>query len=162
MKETEIKKALIDAYGKEKGDNKKFLEKLFGKSFFDLPIIERDITFEDICKERGDTPEEILPYKTPKNKRQFAANDLARLDYIAEFLQQGFIPDYSNENEKKWFPYFEYNNKKAGFGFSDSLCVGSGADSTCGSRLALKNKETSDYFGTQFIEIHNRLLTNKY
>lgn len=162
METTEIKKTLVEAYQNESQENKNFLEKLLGAEFFKIPVIEQKLSFEDICAQRGDNPIDIIPYSEPKNKRQKYLNDIAMLDYIAEFLQQGYVADYGNSNEQKWFPYFNYNTETSGFGFSYSLCDCSSAIALCGSRLALPTEELSNYFGTQFIEIHNRLLTNNY
>ncbi|MCE9538715.1 MAG: hypothetical protein K8R85_05810 [Bacteroidetes bacterium] len=139
---------------------KEILEQSFGKDFFSQKITDRVKSFEDACLELGENPDEVLPYKLPKNNRQHASNDNMRLDVIAEALRQGYEADWSNSNEKKWRAWFEY--KSTGFGFSNSYYADSSTHATVGSRLLFPNKEISDYFGTQFIEIHNRLLTNKY
>lgn len=110
-------------------------------------------TFEDICKRQGDKPEDILPHKNPKTLRQHVNNDNARLDYIAEYLQQG-------SKDRYYYPVFY--DRPSGFGFSDSDYGGWSASATCGSRLWQPTREKSDFFGRQFVEIHERLLTNKY
>lgn len=119
-------------------------------------------TFEDVLAKKGDKSEDILPYATPINSRQHAANDRAILDYIAEYLQDGYVADYSDWDEYKYYPWFRFNKSESAFGFAGSLCGDADSNATVGSRLVFPTEEVSDFYGTQFIEIHNRLLLNKY
>ena len=119
-------------------------------------------TFEDVCAKKGDKPESILPYANPINTRQMAANDRERLDYIAEYLQDGFKANYGKWSQEKWFPVFRMPEGGSAFVFLYSRCDAALTYAGCGSRLSLPNEELSDFFGTQFIEIHDRLLANKY
>lgn len=123
-------------------------------------IIERVKSFEDACNLLGEDPKEILPYKEATTKRQHAINDLTMLDVIAESLQENWIADWDNHNQPKWRPYFEKGSW--GFGFSVALYGCRVTFASVGSRLSFPTEEIAKYFGTQFIEIHNRLLSNKY
>lgn len=154
---TNAQKAFKEA--DEKG--KTLLTNMFGKEVFSQKITDRIKSFEDACAEIGEDPIELLPYKNPKTKRQFAANDAMRLDVIAEALRGDFEADWSNSIQRKWRCWFEHNGT-TGFGFSGSGCDYSVTFTRVGSRLCMPTEELSNYFGTQFIEIHNRLLTNKY
>ena len=96
----------------------------------------------------------------PKTFREAAINDYARLDIIAEALQEGEKCNWSDSNQRKWRPWFEYNG--SGFGFSGSGYGYTVTYAGVGSRLCFLSEKKADYFGKQFIEIHSRLLTNNY
>jgi hypothetical protein len=116
-------------------------------------------TFEDVCAKRGDNPADILPFPLPVTKRQHAANDRERIDYICEYLQDGFEADYSKYQEK-WTPWFTDNG--SGFGFADSYYDHTATHAGVGSRLSLPTEELSDFFGKKFEVLHVRWLINKY
>lgn len=130
------------------------------KSFIELT--EGITCFEDICIKKGDNAEDILPFKSPINARQMAANDREVLDYIAEYLQDGFKADYSDINQWKWSPWFLYDKNSSAFVFAGSHCDFTFAIAGVGSRLSFPTEEISDFFGKIFIELHNRWLLNKY
>lgn len=163
MKNLEITQSnALKAYKEADENGKSLLVNMFGKEVFSQKITDRIKTFKDACDEIGEDPNEVLPYKAPKNKRQFAMNDIAMLDVIAAALKGDFEADWSDNNEYKWRPWFEYKASLSGFGFSRSGCADSCATTFVGSRLCMPTEELSNYFGKQFIEIHNRVLTNKY
>lgn len=118
-------------------------------------------TFEDVCAKNGQNPADILPFANPINKRQLAANDREKLDYIAEYLQDGFVADYTDWNQRKWYPWFDFDSE-SGFGFSLSYCALAFTNAGVGSRLSFPTEEISDFFGKQFIDLHNSWLINKY
>lgn len=160
MSETKTlsKPAALAMYKQMDANGKKLMEQEFGKEFFK----ESDITgkiksYEDACKHLGLDPDEQLPYKKPSTKRQRVANARMNLDIIAEALQNGWSPDWNNRDEKKWWPWFEW--KKSGFAFSLSDCDLWFTRSTVSSRLCFPTEAVSDFFGKQFIDLHNEVLT---
>ena len=72
---------------------------------------------------------------------------------IAKAIRGDWEPDYTDFNQKKWFPYF-YLSAGSGFGFSGSTYGCGDAGTTVGSRLCFPMEEQSDHFGHQFLEIH--------
>ena len=86
---------------------------------------------------------------------QKALTALVNLIVIAEAWnkQDGFVPDFSNSNQYKFFPFFEYDNKSAGFVYVESF-----TDSVLGSRLCFKSSERAEQFGEQFIDLWNDFL----
>src|SRR5574344_904554 len=50
----------------------------------------------------------------------------------------GFVPDFSNRNQNKWFPWFRYSDDAAGFVFANSSYTASAAAASFGSRLCFK------------------------
>lgn len=162
MSNQEIKQlskvSALKIYNQLDAKGKKLLEAEFGKDFFYEPnITDRIKSYEDACKEKGYDPIAELPYKDPITKRQKVANAHIMLDIIAEALQDGFIGDYNNVSQHKWFPVFKVTG--SGFGFSDSGYDGWNSGTLVGSRLCFPKEAVSDYFGKQFIDLHNEILT---
>ena len=117
-------------------------------------ITELVKTFEDARKLTGrpDVPDfSNLPTDMRKH---FEAQ--YKMIVIAEALNEGWIPDWDNYNEYKYYPWFEMS--PSSFAFYDSLCAYALADAGSGSRLCLKNKELSEYCGKQFIDLWKQFI----
>ena len=69
-----------------------------------------------------------------------------------------FIPDFSNCNQYKYFPWFVYNDKATGFVYAGTNYTASLAYADFGSRLCFKTDERARQFGKQFIDLWNDLL----
>jgi len=146
-------KDAIKEYPNASKEEKGLLEKLFGKKTFASTIISQVKTFEDACKVLGistDTPDVS---KMPKS-HQKALIAHYKLIIIAEALNEGWKPDWSNWDEYKYYPWFEYDKSGSGFGFNYSYWTYTDSDFT-GSRLCFKTKELSNYIGKQFLELYN-------
>lgn len=70
---------------------------------------------------------------------------------IAEALNEGWMPDWNNYNEYKYYPWFEMSPSSFAF-------YGSGYDTALaragsGSRLKFRTRELSEYAAKQFIDI---------
>ncbi len=81
---------------------------------------------------------------------------LNKLVTIAEVWnkQDGFVPDFSDWNQDKWFPWFEYKEDAAEF-----VCARTGNISVVvGHRLCFKSRERSEQFGRQFADLYNKVL----
>ncbi|MFK1753971.1 hypothetical protein ACIW91_08925 [Bacteroides fragilis] len=74
---------------------------------------------------------------------------------IAEALNEGWIPDWDN-NEYKYYPWFGMS--PSSFAFCDSYYAYAYAYAGSGSRLCLKNKELSEYCGKQFIDLWKQFI----
>jgi hypothetical protein len=113
-------------------------------------ITARIKTFEDACKETGinpvfnesDTPDEIA-YK--------------KLKVIAKALNEGWEPNWDNEDEYKYYPYFDMRNNS--FSFSDSYYWHS--FTSVGSRLCYRSSKLAVYAGTQFNDLYKDLMVLK-
>jgi hypothetical protein len=130
-----FKEELIDEFGGETFRERKFT----------------DIkSFQDACEELGistkigngiDTPDEAA-YK--------------KLKVITKAINQGWVADWDNTNQRKWFPWFVLSS---GFGFSHANF---GCDATVtdvGSRLCFESEEKAAYAGRQFLELYKEFLT---
>lgn len=69
-----------------------------------------------------------------------------------------FVPDFSNPNQYKWFPWFKYSDDAAGFVSAYTANTASNASAYFGSRLCFKSEERATQFGKQFIDLWNEFL----
>ena len=117
-------------------------------------ITELVKTFEDARKLTGrpDVPDfSNLPTDMRKH---FEAQ--YKMIVIAEALNEGWIPDWDNYNEYKYYPWFEMSPSSFAFGDADYGSAYAVAGS--GSRLCLKSKELSEYCGKQFIDLWKQFI----
>lgn len=138
---------------------KKFDEQTGEVSFEPLPkdIKERIKTFDDAVKElqlRGAIHQFITDTMLPPDVEAYL-----QLRIIAAALNEGWIPDYSNSNQRKHYPWFEWKKLSSGFGFSCNGWAISGAHSRVGSPLVFKSAELAEYAGRQFEDIYRKYLT---
>ena len=68
----------------------------------------------------------------------------------------GFVPDYDNPNQWKWFPWFK--KTPAGFVCAYTNYTASTTHANFGSRLCFKSSERARQFGEQFIDLWNDFL----
>lgn len=101
--------------------------------------------------------EKLIKELNPKHIEALVA--LNRLFTIAEAWNKGdeFVPDFSNWNQAKWYPWFGYNKDAAEFACTGSLNAPSTAHASSGSRLCFKTEERARQFGEQFIELYNKV-----
>lgn len=71
--------------------------------------------------------------------------------------EDGFVPDFSNRNQWKYFPWFTYNNDAAGFVFTTTYNAATIAAAAIGSRLCFKTPERAEQFGKQFKNLYNKV-----
>lgn len=123
--------------------------------------MERIKTFEEACKVLNLDPEKVLPdvsaFLPP---HQAALTAAGKLFIIADALNEGWKPDWNNDDEWKYYPWFDMekdeDNNPSGFRLDgvDFSCAGSGV----GSRLCFKSREIAEYAGTQFIDLYRDLM----
>ena len=92
----------------------------------------------------------------PKHEKAMEA--IYKLIVIAEAWNKadGFVPDYDNRNQEKWFPWFK--KTPAGFVCSYTSYAASYSSTSFGSRLCFKTSERARQFGEQFAELWNDFL----
>ena len=71
--------------------------------------------------------------------------------------EDGFVPDFSDWEQDKWFPWFVYDKDAAGF-----VCAATTTTPTCasayfGSRLCFKSSARAEQFGKQFADLYNKV-----
>lgn len=88
-----------------------------------------------------------------------ALNALNKLFSIAQAWnkEDRFVPDFSNEYQGKWFPWFRYDMKLEKFVCSSVFCSSLGANAYWGSRLCFKTYDRAEQFGKQFENLYNEV-----
>lgn len=88
------------------------LEDTFGKEFFSKKITDRVKTYEDACRVLGEAPlNELACFISGLAQDEIYYR---RVKTITRALNEGWTPDWSDGDQKKWFPYF---NTSSGFAF---------------------------------------------
>lgn len=87
-----------------------------------------------------------------------ALDTLNKLFTIAEAWnkEDGFVPDFSDEEQEKWFPWFKYDKNTAKFVFMFTDYT-TDASSDFGSRLCFKTSDRAEQFGKQFVDLYNKI-----
>ena len=72
--------------------------------------------------------------------------------------EDGFVPDFSDWEQDKWFPWFVYDKDAAGFVFAHTSHAPTYAYAHLGSRLCFKSSARAAQFGKQFADLYNKVL----
>ena len=71
--------------------------------------------------------------------------------------EDGFVPDFSDWEQDKWFPWFVYDKDAAGFVFAHTSHAPTYAYAHLGSRLCFKSSARAAQFGKQFADLYNKV-----
>ena len=71
--------------------------------------------------------------------------------------EDGFVPDFSDWQQDKWFPWFVYDKDAAGFVCADTCNAPTRAYAHFGSRLCFKSSARAAQFGKQFADLYNKV-----
>ncbi len=118
------------------------------------PAIERIKTFQDALDATGRIDE------TKKWAETLTESEIARrkLHIIAEALNEEWIPDWTDEDKVKWYPWFSFDRLTiAGVRYSDAFRIPVGAAAYVSARLCYKSKEIAEYAGEQFKELYQQI-----
>ena len=158
MDTLQISKAnAVKAYNSATTKQQELLVNLFGADTFKKvksgKITDRVKTLEDAIAELGITVNWSLYENLSKDEIAYL-----KLKIIARALNEGWTPNWDNDSEYKYWPYFDMRSSAAGFGFSDSDFGGWRSISSVGSRLCYKSSELSEYAGTQFLDVYRDMM----
>lgn len=114
-------------------------------------------TYTGACEYLGLSEDNVLVINRKHIKALVA---LSKLFTIAEAWnkEDGFVPDFSNKEQRKYFPWFEYNRVAAGFVCGCTTWVNTVASATIGSRLCFATRERALAFGNLFEGLYNDFL----
>lgn len=156
----EIKKQnAIEAFNSADAKGKVMLTRLFGaKNLYDK-ITDRVKTFEDACEVVAPSEDlkAMLNY-TGTDPDMISAQAYAKLIIIIRTLNEGWVPDWSDDDQPKYMPWFKH---QSGFGL---VYVDYGSwytHSIVGSRLCFRSSQLAEYAGKQFADIYNAYLSIK-
>lgn len=156
------------------------------------PITERVKTFEDACKELGEDHKLVQQFKAIQEAiaEDKEATAYFKLGIITAALNEGWKPDFTNNEEYRYYPYLclwskeELEQKtdawkdernlqlwlgggcssdvaRCGLACADSSDAWSFADASISARLAHKTEELAIYSGKQFTELWANYTTGK-
>lgn len=129
------------------------LKETFGEECFKKREFTDIKTFEDACDELGTNPSAVFNSDDQPDEVAYK-----KLKVIVKAINGGWLPDWSNTNQKKWWPWF---NLSSGFGFCGSTYDCTLTAANVGSRLCFESEAKSDYTAKQFINLYEELLTIK-
>lgn len=104
--------------------------------------------FEDACRALQ------IPSDIPSFPTETGAGALYQLEIITRALNEGWTPDWSDENQKKWYPWFDFLGGR--FVFHHVHC--NYTYSGLGSRLCYKDEKTAEYAGKTFMDLYKKML----
>jgi hypothetical protein len=116
-----------------------------------MTITEKIKNFDDVLNHHNIQKEDF-----EKKVENLTADEKAyqQIKLIASALNEGWVPDWQNDDQWKYYPWFYMDDSSAPgrFSFYGSGTLGSG--SGVGSRLCFKSEELSDYAAEQFTDIY--------
>ena len=71
--------------------------------------------------------------------------------------EDGFVPDFSNKGQWKYFPWFKYEGESAGFVYAAAHYTASYASAYIGSRLCFKSESRAEEFGKKYVDLYNEV-----
>jgi hypothetical protein len=114
-------------------------------------------TFEAACKRQKLDPDKVIPdFSLLPSHHQKAMVAVCKLFILAEEWNAGWKPNWQDNNEWKYYPWFDMEkdkNNPSGFRLNDAVgfyCT----DSYVGSRLCFQDRKTAEEFGKQFIDLY--------
>ena len=118
-------------------------------------VKERIKTFEDVLKELGIDKQTFL-----NGLEGLSSDEVAyrKIKLIAKAFNEGWVPDWTNSNQYKYYPWFVMGSP-SGVGFSSYVYAFWDAYSSVGSRLCFKSGELAKHVGQLFIDDYRDFLT---
>lgn len=113
-------------------------------------IMARVKSFEDACAVQGLDPVVEMGYfdGLPESIREYHRG-IHRCDTIINALNEGFVFDWDDDDQPKYFNYY-WMNGPAGFRFDGSDCDCTDTFAGAGSG-PFANRQLAEYFGRQFL-----------
>lgn len=155
QKVTSDKESVLETYKNADASGKQSLEKVFGKDFFAEKNKKSNYMqlWNDFCKKNK--LKVTLPYLNPKNSEEESENAYKMLINIIRIANKGWVPDFKNENEYKYYPWF-YLDEDSGFAFSNASYDCTSTDSNVGSRLCFFSRQTAEEIAKAFLPIYEK------
>lgn len=155
--EIEVEQSLITkAFSEADAKQNKLLNKYFKiEEFGDEYRMKICTSWESLLKHLGKKESEMLPYKLPKTNLEISVNSYIKLCTIIEFLNDGWICDFNDSNQYKYYPYFIF--EKSSWQLRGVYYLY--ANSHGFSALAyLKNEKLARFMGTNYIKEYSEFL----
>ncbi|MGQ0740190.1 MAG: hypothetical protein ACT4OJ_14155 [Bacteroidota bacterium] len=111
-----------------------------------INIMDRVKSFEDACSVLNVRAADVINGSEDADEAAYK-----KLKSIAKALNEGWVPDWTNNRQYKYFPWFDLSS---GSGLSYDVFAGRVSYSSVGSRLCFKSRELADYAGKHFIDLY--------
>lgn len=72
-----------------------------------------------------------------------------------------FVPDFSDSNQYKYYPWFVYDKDRAGFVYAHTSGTATCTNANFGSRLCFKTANRARQFGEMFTDLYNQVFLIK-
>ena len=112
---------------------------ILGTKDFDYKTIK---TYEDAVKARKVDDDDII---YPTDRPHIVT--YKKICHIIKVINNGWVPNWSDSNQRKYFPWFAVS--PSGSGFSVSACDYHSSNSSVGSRLLTDTSEKASYLASQ-------------
>lgn len=156
MKKVELteQEALL-LYSKTNDEGKQFLAEKFGAEMFSSKITDRVKTIQDVLSlsEISDDLKILIDY-TGADRKMIGAKNFVLALLIAEILNEGWVPDWNDGKERKWYGYFDGRK-----GFEISICIDLDEYATTSSGLFFKSQELLQHAFTCFPQVYKEMLS---
>lgn len=121
---------------------------IWGTKDFDYKTIK---TYEDAVKARKVDDDDII---YPTDRPHIVA--YKKICHIIKVINNGWVPNWSDSDQRKYFPWFEVS--PSGSGFSDSYFGCSYTSTRVGSRLLTDTSEKASYLASQLQYLYSQYL----
>ena len=134
------------------------------KSIFGATVIKETVefdfrtikSFDDACKKVGINAESLPTLEELPEEMRKPVLAAYKLMVIFKAINNGWVPNWSDDDQNKYYPYFKVS--PSGSGFSDSLYDYSYAATSVGSRLLTDTSEKALYLANQFQDLYSQYL----
>lgn len=118
-------------------------------------ITERILTVTDVLAENGLNKDEFdeLCEGLEEDEKAYRL-----LKLLVKSLNEGWLPDWSNSSEYKYYAWFEMRGSS---GFRYRVFDGWGSGSAVGSRLCFKSRELAEHAGKHFTSVYEKFMVIK-
>lgn len=115
-----------------------------------------NVTSDEAAK-HFDSLAQLIRNANPRHIKALIA--LNKLFTIAEKWnkEDGFVPDFSNKGQWKYYPWFKYEVESAGFVCAATNATASVAHAHIGSRLCFKSESRAEEFGKKYVDLYNEV-----
>lgn len=113
---------------------------------------KRIASYEDACKVLNIQPinEEVFNVFPKEDQKSISAYH--KLTVITRALNNGWKPNWNDQNEWKYYPLFRYVN--AGLSYAHTNCAASDTDANIGSRLCFPTSALAKYAAEHFADLY--------
>jgi len=124
-----------------------------------MDITKKITSFETACEDQGLNPSDLPIVNHLPEWMQQSIIDYYKLSVIIRSLNEGWVPNFNDWNEDKYFNFFYANfGAAAGVGCVDSKRVPSSTSTILGSRLCFKTRKLAIYAAEKFEALYRSYL----